>query len=225
MAKTVLVASNNAHKLQELREILELVGASGAHKVIQLLTPGELGIDLDPDETASTYLGNAQIKARAFVRALQDVRGLRIFPEKIEEAKDLGDVYVLADDSGLEVDALGGRPGIHSSRYHKDAPDGDGCAALLREMSAVPDDQRHARFRCVIVLMAPDGNEHIFEGECEGRVAHEKRGLNGFGFDPVFLVADDPYSHTMAELSSDEKHCVSHRGLAARKAFEFLCGL
>lgn len=191
----VLIASNNAHKLQEMREIFGLAGAGDA---IRLHTPRELGLMLDPDETADTYTGNAQIKAREFAEAVKGRDGL----------------WVMADDSGLEVDALDGRPGVKSARYHKAAPNGDGCAALLAEMAGVPDAQRTARFHCVITLFSPLGDENTFHGLCEGRIGHEKRGENGFGFDPVFVTQSGA---GMAELSSTEKHQISHRGVAARK--------
>ncbi len=203
---TVLVASNNAHKLQELREIFAMAGASD---VVRLITPRDLGLSLDPEENADTYVGNAQIKARAFAAAL--------LPSLSGEGEGVG--WVLSDDSGLEVDALGGRPGLHSARYHKNAPGGDGCAALLREMAAVPQAQRSARFRCVLVLVSPSGAEHVFEGVCEGRTGREKRGEGGFGFDPVFDVGD---GRTMAELTAQAKHLISHRGVAARKVADFL---
>ncbi len=198
----VLIASNNAHKHQELREIFALCASP-----VEFVAPREIGLDLEPAETADTYVGNAQLKARAFAQAVTSQNG---------------DMWVLADDSGLEVDALAGRPGIHSSRYHQQAPDGDGCRALLAEMAGVPDDRRTARFRAVIVLIAPDGQEYIFEGVCEGRIGHEKRGANGFGFDPVFVTDD---GRTMAELPAEAKHRISHRGAAARRAAEFLRGL
>lgn len=194
MAIDVLIASNNAHKLQEMREIFALAGAGDA---IHLHTPNELGLTLDPDETADTYVGNAQIKAREFASAVQK-RGL----------------WVMADDSGLEVDTLDGRPGVKSARYHKAALNGDGCAALLVEMAGVPEPQRTARFHCVITLISPEGSENTFHGICEGRIGHEKRGQNGFGFDPVFVTQSGA---GMAELSSTEKHQISHRGVAARQ--------
>jgi XTP/dITP diphosphohydrolase len=194
MTIDVLIASNNAHKLQEMREIFALAGAGDA---ICLHTPLELGLTLDPDETADTYVGNSQIKAREFAEGLKG-RGL----------------WVMADDSGLEVDALDGRPGVKSARYHKAAPNGDGCAALLVELAGVPDAQRTARFHCVITLISPAGEEQTFHGICEGRIGYEKRGLNGFGFDPVFVTQSGA---GMAELSSTEKHAVSHRGVAARQ--------
>lgn len=194
MTIDVLIASNNAHKLQEMREIFALAGA-GDH--IRLHTPHELGLTLDPDETADTYVGNAQIKAREFAEVVKD-----------------RNLWVMADDSGLEVDALDGRPGVKSARYHKAAPNGDGCAALLAEMAGVPESQRTARFHCVIALISPAGEEQIFHGICEGCIGHEKRGENGFGFDPVFVT---PSGAGMAELSSTEKHAISHRGVAARQ--------
>ena len=200
-ANSILIASNNAHKLQEFREIFRQFGAGE----IELLMPHSLGIALDPDETAETYQENARIKARAF-HDLNRRWG--------------NDVWVMADDSGLEVDALGGGPGIRSARYHKAAPNKDGCAALLREMTGIPDDRRTARFRAVIVLIAPDGEEHTFEGVCEGSIGFDKRGSGGFGFDPVFRVEGDV--RHLAELSAEEKHRVSHRGLAARKVIAFL---
>jgi XTP/dITP diphosphohydrolase len=198
MPRTVLVASNNAHKLHELCEIVVLAGAGD---VIRLITPADLGLAIDPDESAPTYAGNALIKARAFATHVRD---------------DPRRLFVLADDSGLEVDALGGRPGVHSARYHRAAPNGDGCAALLKEMNGVPEGLRAARFRCVMALAGPDRAERLFEGICEGHIGRDKRGANGFGFDPVFVVAGE--SRHLAEMSSDEKHRVSHRGMAMRVA-------
>ena len=191
---TLLIASNNAHKHQELREIFGVLAPA-----LKLVTPREIGLALDPDETADTYLGNALLKARAFAAAAQG-KGL----------------WVIADDSGLEVDALGGRPGLLSARYHRNAPGGDGCAALLAELRGVPMPGRTARFRAVIVLIDPAGAEQAFTGVCEGRIGHGQRGLGGFGFDPVFLVGSGP--RMMAELPPAEKNRISHRGLAAAQA-------
>jgi XTP/dITP diphosphohydrolase len=195
-AKSILIASNNAHKLQEFREIFTQFGAGDT----ELLTPASLGIALDPKETGDTYLDNAGIKARAFHNHRPDL-------------------WVLADDSGLEVDALNGGPGLYSARYHRNAPNKDGCAALLHQLAAVQPDQRTARFRTVIVLVEPSGKEHSFEGVCEGSIGVDKRGSGGFGFDPVFVVAGD--TRHLAELSSEEKHRLSHRGIAAQKVLSF----
>src|SRR5262249_14316056 len=158
-----------------------------------------------PDETAETYLGNAQIKARAF-------HGLIHSESSAQRRKDL---WVMADDSGLEVDALDGAPGIRSARYHRAARNQDGCVALLEAMGGGPDGRRTARFRAVIVLVAPNGEEQLFEGVCEGSIGFDKRGSGGFGFDPVFRVAGD--TRHLAELSAEEKHRISHRGKAAQQ--------
>ena len=202
----LLIASNNAHKHTELREIFDAIDAP-----VELIAPRAAGIAIDPDESAATYEGNARLKAQEFAAAL------RASPLAATHAPL---PWVIADDSGLEVDALTGAPGIYSSRYHRRAPGGDGCAALLDELQATPDDRRAARFQCAIVLIDPDGGEHTFFGTCEGRIAHEKRGAGGFGFDPVFILAGD--SRTMAELAPQEKHRVSHRGIAARRAVAYL---
>jgi XTP/dITP diphosphohydrolase len=194
---SILIASNNAHKLQEFREIFALFGAGD----VELLTPASLDLSLDPDETADTYVGNARIKAEAFHRVA-------------------GNRWVLADDSGLEVDALDGGPGIRSARYHKAVPHGDGCAAMLNDLAGVPEARRRARFRAVIVLIAPDGGSQVFEGVCEGSIGLDRRGAGGFGFDPVFRVAGD--TRHLAELSSEEKHRISHRGLAAQQVIAFM---
>ncbi len=199
---TILIASNNVHKVGEFREIATLAGMDR----IAFLTPADLGLYLDPAETGLTYAANALIKSRAFAQALtQAGRG--------------GEVdWVLADDSGLEVDALGGRPGLLSARYHKNAPRQDGCAALLNELIGVPHANRTARFRAVLVLSTLDRKERIFEGVCEGRIGLEKRGVHGFGFDPVFMVD----SRSMAELPPREKHVISHRGVAMRRLLDAL---
>jgi len=201
-AVAVLMASNNAHKRRELGEIFALAGL----REVVLITPDELGVRCEPEESGTSYLANALIKAQALAKAYRDSGGAQL-------------VWILADDSGLEVDALGGQPGVHSARYYQSAPGGDGCAALLAAMAGVPDAQRSARFRCVLVLISPEGDVHHFEGVCEGQIAHERRGTGGFGFDPVFVVAD---GRTMAELSAAEKHAISHRGIAGRQAAAFL---
>jgi XTP/dITP diphosphohydrolase len=196
----LLIASNNAHKHQELREIFASLNAP-----VELVAPRDLGIDIDPAESADSYAGNALLKARAFAQAVHSAQQR---------------LWVIADDSGLDVDALGGAPGIYSARYHKKAPLGDGCAALLREMQDVPPTQRSARFHCAIALIDPAGDEHLFDGLCEGRIGYQKRGAGGFGFDPVFIVGED--ARTLAEYPADEKNRISHRGNAARKALAFL---
>ncbi|HRR78072.1 MAG TPA: non-canonical purine NTP pyrophosphatase, partial [Ruminococcus sp.] len=121
---------------------------------------------------------------------------------------------VIADDSGLCVDALGGRPGVHSARY---APKGEECDKLLEELKDVPEDERSARFECWLVFMDYECLD-VVTGSCEGRISTEKRGDNGFGYDPVFLYG----SRTLAEMSADEKNAISHRGAAMRALYDLL---
>lgn len=199
MTERLVIGTNNPGKLREFRELLDGCG-------FELVTPGDLGVDFGPDETGTTFDENARIKAVAAMEAT----GL----------------LALADDSGLEVDHLGGRPGIFSARYaggDRTDPaltDEDRVQIVLREMRGVPDEQRAARFRCVIAIAAPDGSVQTVDGVFEGRLAHETRGTNGFGYDPIFIVPE--LGVTSAELPPDEKNAMSHRGQAALKAREIL---
>ncbi len=168
---------------------------------VELVTPDDMGLDLDPEETGETFEDNARLKALAFARAA-------VMP-------------ALADDSGLEVDALGGAPGVYSKRYAgPDSRDADRIALLLKNLAGVADAQRSARFRCVIALATPDGVVGTRSGVCDGSIGHAPRGENGFGYDPVFLVQGT--GRTMAELSANEKNRVSHRGRAAGAARELI---
>ena len=178
----LVLASNNANKLREIREIFAPMG-------YEVLSQKEAGISCDPEENGSTFEENALIKARAVYDAL---------PEKY---------YVLADDSGLCVDALDGAPGIYSARY---AEEGQRCDKILSEMKDVPDEKRGAKFVCAIEMIAPDGTPHSFRGECHGKIGYEKRGTNGFGYDPIFMYGEKSF----AEISSEEKNRVSHRANA-----------
>ncbi|MGH7334792.1 MAG: RdgB/HAM1 family non-canonical purine NTP pyrophosphatase [Candidatus Rokuibacteriota bacterium] len=154
-----------------------------------------------PEETADTYAGNALIKARA--------------------AASLTGCWVLADDSGLEVDALGGAPGLRSARYGGLGLDDAGRVRLLLDaLRAVPVAQRTARFRCVIALVEPDGRARLVEGKVEGRIAAAPRGGGGFGYDPVFFYP--PLGRTLAELTEGEKARVSHRAHAVAAARRLL---
>ena len=184
----LLLATNNAQKARELRLLL-------GHLPLALLTPAEVGLSLDPAEDGATYEANALAKARAFA----DASGLP----------------ALADDSGIEVDALGGRPGLHSARYGGPGlTDEDRVALLLRELADVPEAERTARYRAVLAVAAPNGTERTAEGWCEGTVAPSPDGANGFGYDPVFFVP--ALGVTMARLTDEEKGAISHRGNAAR---------
>ena len=193
----LLLATNNPGKAAEYRALLAGCGW-------ELVTPREIGLGLAVEEAGQDYRQNAKIKAAEFARA--------------------SGLVTLADDSGLEVDALGGRPGPLSARYGgPDRTDEERVAALLAELEGVPEEQRTARFRCAIVLASPEGRVELFEGTVEGRIAHEARGESGFGYDPVFLLPER--GRTFGELPPEEKNAVSHRGEAARNARSVLEGL
>ena len=180
----LLAATGNKHKIKEISRILSPLG-------YEIVSPAELGIDIDPEETGATFLENATIKAKAFAA--------------------LADIPVLADDSGLEVDALGGAPGIYSSRY-AEGTDEDRVTKLLKNMEGKVD--RTARFVCEVVMIFPDGKTISARGECVGTIAASPAGSGGFGYDPVFYM--DSFGKTMAELTEDEKNSVSHRGNALK---------
>ncbi|MGE0687900.1 MAG: RdgB/HAM1 family non-canonical purine NTP pyrophosphatase [Dehalococcoidia bacterium] len=185
----LLIATNNAGKVDEFRGILEGCGW-------QVVAPADVGISLDVDESGTTYLENARIKARAFA-----------------EASGLAS---LSDDSGLEVDALNGEPGALHHLHGWDGVDRDDrIAILLRAMSHVPAGERSARFRAVIVVALPDGSEVDVEGTCEGEITEAAVGEGGFGYDPVFFLPERGV--TMAQLTPEEKNAISHRAVAAAK--------
>lgn len=192
--RRLLLATNNPGKVREFRRLLESSG-------FEALTPAEMGIALDVEETGTTYAENAALKASAFAAA--------------------GNCLALADDSGIEVDALGGRPGMYSARYGGPGLDDAGrTALLLEEMRHVPAEKRTARYRAIVALAWP-GQEapQLFEGVQEGSIAFETRGKGGFGYDPLFLING---AQMQAELSDEEKDRVSHRGQAVRAAVEWL---
>lgn len=186
----IIFATNNAHKLSEVQAVL----GDG----YTLVTPRECGVTEEIPEEQETLEGNASQKAHY----LHDRTGLDCF----------------ADDTGLEVEALGGAPGVHSARY---ATDGHDFAAnnrlLLKNLEGV--ENRRARFRTVISLIL-NGEEHFFEGIVEGRILDRETGHEGFGFDPLFVP--DGYGRTFAEMSPAEKNAISHRGRAVRKLAEYL---
>jgi len=188
----IVIASGNPGKIREIRAALDIPG-------IKLLTHAELGDWPEPEESGSTFDENAEIKALALMERF----GLA----------------ALADDSGLEVDYLGKRPGVHSSRYA--GPEGDAYRnmdRLLAEIQGVPADKRTARFVCVVALARPGGGTVFTRGTCEGEILTEGRGEGGFGYDPVFLP--EGFDRSMAELSIEEKNAISHRGKALRAMAE-----
>jgi XTP/dITP diphosphohydrolase len=193
--REVILATNNQHKIQEFRELL------GDLNGIALRSPRELGITLDVPEDEPTYDGNARAKALAFARA--------------------SGLVALADDSGLEIDVLGGEPGVRSARYAgPDATNADRIALVLAKLAGVPTERRTARFVAAIAVATPAGDVWVVEGECRGRITEAPSGQNGFGYDPVFFVPE--CGRTMSELAPAEKNEISHRGRAARRAAELL---
>jgi len=190
----LLIATHNRGKLREYQEIL--AGLS-----YELVTLDDVGIHEDVAETGATFAENARLKA-------------------LEYARRSG-LLTLADDSGLEVDALAGEPGVRSKRYAGDgASDADRVVFLLAKLRDVPRAKRSARFRCVIVVASPLNATHEFDGTCEGEIAFAPRGTNGFGYDPVFLFP--ARGVTMAELASEEKNRLSHRARAGELARAWL---
>ncbi len=189
----VVLASKNPHKLVEISKITEKFG-------ITLVLQSELGIDIDVEETGTTFEENSLLKARAVMEAT----GLP----------------ALADDSGIAVDALNGEPGIYSARYGFDPTldDWGRLELLLKNTEHVPDGQRQAKFVCVISFVTPDGKVIQARGEIHGELTREPHGENGFGYDPIFYYP--PLGKTTAQLSAQEKNQVSHRANALKLFYE-----
>ncbi len=189
MGTKILLATANRGKIKEIKEILEGLD-------LDIVTLDDYpGLSLPPED-GSTFRENALIKARG--------------------AASKTGVAVLADDSGLEVDFLGGLPGIRSARYAgTGAQDKENWLKLLKELEGVPEEKRRARFRCALALVWPDGEEEVFEGSLDGVILGEPRGGHGFGYDPVFFIPE--MGKTAAELTPNEKNSVSHRAKALEK--------
>ena len=189
----VVLASKNKHKLVEISKILEKLD-------IQLVLQSELGVDIDVEETGTTFEENSFQKAEAVMKAT----GLP----------------ALADDSGIAVDALNGEPGVYSARYGFDdtLDDWGRLLLLLKNTEQVPDGQRQAQFVCVITLVMPDGRSVQARGEVHGELLRQPAGSGGFGYDPIFYYP--PYGKTLAEVSADEKNLVSHRAKALKLFYE-----
>ena len=186
MLNKLIVATGNQGKLKEIRAILGETEVLGLH---------DLPFSVEIIEDGDTFEANAQKKAETLMKKLA--------------------LPVLADDSGLVVDALSGRPGVYSARFAgENASDADNNRKLLSELREIPEEQRTARFVCVMCLVMPDGTVYTTRGEAEGCILRQARGENGFGYDPLFYVKE--YDKTFAELSAEEKNAVSHRGKALR---------
>jgi XTP/dITP diphosphohydrolase len=197
----LIAATGNAGKIKEIKEILS---------DFEILSLKDIYFEEEIEENGKSFFENALIKAKAVYDFSR-----QNYPEAI----------VLADDSGLEVEALGGKPGIFSARYAgKDAPQEALIQKVLQEMKAIPEAKRQARFKCCMALLSADGEAFYSQGYCEGRIGFERRGENGFGYDPIFLVKEFDYQKTMAELSSEEKNRISHRRKALDAIKERLAG-
>ena len=186
-----------------MRIVLATHNRNKVREIGEILPGWEIAAeDAAVEETEATFAGNALLKARAL------------------RARHPG-AWILADDSGLEVAALGGAPGVRSARYAgEDGNTPKNNALLLKNLDGVAD--RRAEFRCAIALIAPDGSERTFEGRCPGTILAEARGTGGFGYDPLFVP--DGFAKTFAELTGAEKHAVSHRGRALAQAAAYLAG-
>ncbi|MBQ3407620.1 MAG: RdgB/HAM1 family non-canonical purine NTP pyrophosphatase [Clostridia bacterium] len=190
--KKIIVASNNKNKIREIKA--KLAGLD-----IEVLSQKEAGFNIEVEETGTSFEENSMLKARAIY--------------------DLAKIPVIADDGGLEVDFLNGRPGVYSARFcGPDATDKDKYMKILELMKDVKGDERAARFRCIISYIDENGDSHAFEGICNGKIANSPMGDNDFGYDPIFLVGDK----TFAQISQEEKNKISHRGRAIDKWVEYL---
>ncbi len=188
--RALLLATTNRHKLDEYRAIFSTLPFT-------LLSLADIQLDMDVEETGTTFLENAELKAHAYAQA--------------------SNMLSLADDSGLEIDALGGAPGVYSARFAGvNTPYEERFRLIFERMQGIPQSQRTARFRCVISVAEPSGYCRSVEGVMEGVIADAPRGAHGFGYDPIFLLPE--LGKTSAELPPEQKNSISHRGRAARKA-------
>ena len=195
--KTIVLATNNAHKVREIEGALAMEGW-------EFKTLREMGLVSDPAEDADSFVGNARIKARA----AHEVSG---------------GLAALADDSGIMVDALDGRPGVYSARYAGEQCDDDANnAKMLAELDGVPWEQRTGRYVCALVFVDEDGSELVVEGTVEGKIGFDLQGEGGFGYDPMFYPDACEGKLTFAQVSQEDKAVISHRGVALRKLAELI---
>lgn len=189
----IILATHNQGKIAEMREMLKPLGIA-VHSAAELNLP-------DVEETGTTFEENAKLKA--------------------EQLSALSGLPCLADDSGLCVDALNGRPGVYSARYAPNRDFDKGMQMLLDELSSTKDTERKAHFSCVMAFARPDEKTQVFEGRVDGKIAQAKKGCGGFGYDPIF-VPDEGDGRSFAEFDGAEKNKISHRGRALRKFLEYL---
>jgi len=191
---TLLLATSNPHKLEEFRTIFSDVP-------LRLLSLNDVQLNVDVEETGNTFAENAELKGRAYAQ--------------------MSHMLTLADDSGLEIDALGGVPGVHSARYlGRETSYEERFRVILEQLKGLPLEQRSARFRCVIAVTSTSGKIHVVEGIVEGVIAESPRGTHGFGYDPIFFLPE--LGKTFAELEPVVKNRISHRARAAQSARKLL---
>ena len=197
----MIVATGNKDKVKEIKEILSDMDAL-------VVTMKDAGLSAEPEEDGATFLENAVIKAKAVA-------------EKAAKSSDWKDAVVMADDSGLVIDALNGEPGVYSARYMgHDTSYREKNANLIERLDNVPEEERSARFVCAVAAVCPGGKILTAEAAMEGRIAYEEHGQGGFGYDPIFYLPE--FDRTSAELSLEEKNSISHRGKALRMMREKL---
>ena len=192
--RTLLLATTNEHKVDEFRTLFRDLPFT-------LLSLRDVQIDMDVEETGTTFAENAILKAQTYAK--------------------MANMLALADDSGIEIDALGGAPGVYSARFAgREATYEERFRLIFARLQDVPSSERTARFRCAIALAEPSGYVRVVEGAVEGVIADSARGENGFGYDPIFLVPE--FGQTTAEMTPTEKNRISHRGRAAEAARHLL---
>lgn len=190
--KKIIIASNNKGKIKEMKEKLAALN-------FDVISQSEAGLDIDVEETGTTFAENAKLKAEAIY--------------------NLTKTAVIADDSGLEIDYLNGEPGIYTARYAgENASDSEKMQKILNKLKDAKDSERTARFKCAICYIDENGKNHIFEQSCEGMIGKKPIGTDGFGYDPIFMLGD----RSFAEFTSEEKNKISHRGKALKEFIDFL---
>lgn len=190
--KTIILASNNKNKLNEITEKVKGLD-------LKIISQSEEGYDIEVEETGKTFEENAILKAEAIYK--------------------ISNMPVIAEDSGLEIDSLNGEPGVYTGRYAgENATSQDKIEKVLNLMENIEESKRTARFKCVICYIDKEGEKHIFEGSCEGKITYEPYGTAGFDYDPIFLYD----TRTFAQMTSEEKNKISHRGKAVNKLVEYL---
>lgn len=195
--KQVIIATQNLGKAKDFEALFRPFG-------YEVLTLRDIAEDIDVEETGSTFEENAILKAETVAKLLNTA--------------------VIADDSGLEIDALGGEPGVYSARYAGgEKSDSANIDKVLEKMKGIPEEKRHARFRCVLAIAVPGKETKVFSGTCEGYIIEDRIGENGFGYDPIFWVPSE--GRTLAEMQPQEKAAISHRGNAMREMQQSLSKL